>query len=581
MKVNILLCLQLLLFTGICLFFFPVKNSVGQNEPSLEIQPEIREKIEDLIAESRLMLLHRPDSSMMLAKRASELATKFSDSSGMAKAYFLQGENFFIREQLVEARTAYLNSLGMLTYWGNEHMAGEIFLMLGRISLAYESYYSAMTYMMRSLDIAERTENLDLSIETYNWIAISFKLMGSDERFREKTVETLINLAELHYVMKEYEKAEEYYLLSIDELSRHKDSGWIAGVVIMLGDIKFELSEFESAKNYYREALELTGDIDDRKVLMGNYFIAEAYIRLARISVVAENYFEAKDLLKRSLNIAEKNNYNRHTIEATLLLSNVYESIGNQDSAFLLFKYHDHLRDSIYNLLNISEAMSVEMEYNHHKALELKRMTLMQQELEYREKFRFYQFLTVAAILLFVIAILLFVIFRIRQQNRLKEEKIQQILLLIEKEKLAGEVDSKESQLSTSLVYLLKNNNFLINFAEQLKEAINLNKHNNLKEYRDLLKKLNDVLTKESWDEFEVRFNKVHRSFNENLLKDFPDLTPNDLKLCALLRLNMTTKDIETITYQSANAIGVARHRLRAKLGLGRDENLVAFLSKY
>ena len=97
----------------------------------------------------------------------------------------------------------------------------------------------------------------------------------------------------------------------------------------------------------------------------------------------------------------------------------------------------------------------------------------------------------------------------------------------------------------------------------------------------DIIKEMDANMSKESWEEFEFRFNDVHNEFYDNLIKDFPDLTPNELKLCAFLKLNMTSKDIATITYQTNHSITVARHRLRIKLGLERDDNLISFLSKY
>jgi DNA-binding CsgD family transcriptional regulator len=60
--------------------------------------------------------------------------------------------------------------------------------------------------------------------------------------------------------------------------------------------------------------------------------------------------------------------------------------------------------------------------------------------------------------------------------------------------------------------------------------------------------------------------------------RQFPNLTAQDLRLCAFLRLNMTNKEIAAITYQSLESLKTARYRLRKKLGLERDENLVAFL---
>ena len=86
----------------------------------------------------------------------------------------------------------------------------------------------------------------------------------------------------------------------------------------------------------------------------------------------------------------------------------------------------------------------------------------------------------------------------------------------------------------------------------------------------------------EIWEEFEVRFKQVYSTFYEKLRIDFPDLTPSELKLCALLRLNLSTKEICELSGQRPSSLDVARYRLRKKLGLSNSPvNLVTFLSKY
>lgn len=82
-------------------------------------------------------------------------------------------------------------------------------------------------------------------------------------------------------------------------------------------------------------------------------------------------------------------------------------------------------------------------------------------------------------------------------------------------------------------------------------------------------------------NEFSMRFQEVHAGFYEKLLKSYPDLTQNELKLCAFLRLNMSTKDISELTGQQLASIDHARYRLRKKIGLSNSEtNLVTFLSQ-
>ena len=72
----------------------------------------------------------------------------------------------------------------------------------------------------------------------------------------------------------------------------------------------------------------------------------------------------------------------------------------------------------------------------------------------------------------------------------------------------------------------------------------------------------------------------MHVDFYKKLGENYPDLSSNEIRLCAYLKLNLGTKDIAAITYQTTNSIDVARHRLRQKLGLKKEESLVAFLSK-
>ena len=82
------------------------------------------------------------------------------------------------------------------------------------------------------------------------------------------------------------------------------------------------------------------------------------------------------------------------------------------------------------------------------------------------------------------------------------------------------------------------------------------------------------------WEEFEMRFNKVNSEFYQKLAARFPELTLNEKRLCAFLLMNMTTKEISSITGQSTEAIGKARTRLRKKMGItNHDESITAILS--
>ena len=80
------------------------------------------------------------------------------------------------------------------------------------------------------------------------------------------------------------------------------------------------------------------------------------------------------------------------------------------------------------------------------------------------------------------------------------------------------------------------------------------------------------------WSDFETRFENAFDTFYKVMLEKFPNLTPNERKLCALLRSGLSSKDIAILTFQNPQSVDIARYRLRKKLNLVNDENLIDFL---
>jgi len=81
-----------------------------------------------------------------------------------------------------------------------------------------------------------------------------------------------------------------------------------------------------------------------------------------------------------------------------------------------------------------------------------------------------------------------------------------------------------------------------------------------------------------SWKEFEIRFENVYEEFYKALAAKHSDLTPNEKKLCALLRMGLNSKEIAALTFQDAKSVDMARYRLRKKFELPTNENLSDYL---
>jgi DNA-binding CsgD family transcriptional regulator len=167
-----------------------------------------------------------------------------------------------------------------------------------------------------------------------------------------------------------------------------------------------------------------------------------------------------------------------------------------------------------------------------------------------------------------------------RLKINVRHSKSKAINLYIENKRLQEDIDFKNRELATNVMYLLKKNELINYISEKLLKAKVRFKSQNQSIIEEILLDLQSNINSEIWLEFEKRFQAVHKGFYDKLNMDFPKLTDADKKLCALLRLNLSTKEIASISHQNPNSVEVARTRLRKKLDLSnQDISLISFLS--
>jgi DNA-binding CsgD family transcriptional regulator len=150
--------------------------------------------------------------------------------------------------------------------------------------------------------------------------------------------------------------------------------------------------------------------------------------------------------------------------------------------------------------------------------------------------------------------------------------------LHLQNEKLETEVNAKNSKLMFSAVQMAHKNEILTFVKE---EVTNLDTESQQKR-RKLLQMLNQELKSENyWKEFNLYFNQVDSNFNQAMMKKHPELTSNDLRICALIRINLTTKEIASLLNISVRGVEQSRYRLKKRLGLGSEENLVKYITGF
>ncbi|WP_318309098.1 helix-turn-helix and ligand-binding sensor domain-containing protein [Flagellimonas crocea] len=161
-------------------------------------------------------------------------------------------------------------------------------------------------------------------------------------------------------------------------------------------------------------------------------------------------------------------------------------------------------------------------------------------------------------------------------EERMKQEQMERMAKL-EKEELAKEVKLKQNELASTTLNIARKNEMILELKNML--IMNKDKFSNSQRYRSFVKKLNSSIEdNEDWKRFEVNFKELHEDFFERLLKTYPSLTPKDLKLCAYLKMNLSTKEIAPLMGITVRGVEIHRYRLRKKLDMDSSENLSNFL---
>ncbi len=172
---------------------------------------------------------------------------------------------------------------------------------------------------------------------------------------------------------------------------------------------------------------------------------------------------------------------------------------------------------------------------------------------------------------------------QITTMHQLELEQSEKEMIRIRNEKLEAEIEFKNAELASTAMNLVQKKEFLVKFKDELNrlkqpqasglgsiETADINKL-----LRSLAEQLNEG---DEWEQFSLLFNKLHRDYLLTLKKKYPGITAHELKLCAYLRMNLSTKEIAHLMSISVRGVEIGRYRLRKKLEIPAKEDLFQFL---
>ncbi|MFN3556318.1 MAG: tetratricopeptide repeat protein [Bacteroidales bacterium] len=530
-------------------------SSIDSLHIKLETARQDTAKVNILIALAQQYVRSDLSLSLQYVNRAVELAENTKDDKLIARSlielgnvYFLQGffelaAKTFHRYSLIQRK------LGDPLGEANALVSlGAVKLQLTEFEQAKESFYKALELYLQWSEQKGDTLPPRQLVVLYNNLGIAYQNLG--ENFQAIDV---------------YQRG-----ISIARLFKEDQLSNLGNLFNNLGSNYMDMARFDDAYQAISEALRIRMESGDRAGQAASYRMLGLY------------FFKTGDFDK-----------SRDSFYRTLLLAGEVGSTSlrgaSHEYLYKIFKQNNQ-PDSALRYLELFKEYSDRI--NSEETLkELSRMELMAQ-MEERENSRLMQqkrrearftLTTVALGLIMIIMGLLYTLSRNRMQRLGLENKNMQLAaenMQLENEGLEKELELKNKELTTNVMYQIRKNEFINDIAQKLLQYSHQMRRENQQQVLEIVSELERSQHDNAWEEFEVRFHQVHNAFFERLNEINPELSVNERRLCAFLRLNMTTKEIASITGQSLRSIEVARTRLRKKLDLtNSDTGLIEFLT--
>ncbi|MDT0608575.1 tetratricopeptide repeat protein [Croceitalea rosinachiae] len=552
------------------------------------------------------------DKARAYAMEQLNLSKKIGFKMGMANAYFDLGDYYKNRSHIDSASLNYNMALDIFKSEGSLRDEIKLNYALSNIQFEKGEYDKALDISLKNLKKREvLKDSLGLAIE-YNFVGGLYEYKGEGKKAYEyifkalsiydkidkplRKADALNGLGSLEGSYGEYEKSNEYTLQALEIYRAHDDKLYQAVTCNAVGQNYIDLKDYEEAKKYLKESIALSKEVKNSMLEGG------ASRNMGRAYAAEENYEDAIFWMEKAVKIHRETTRPVPVIRSLFYLGKAYnangqyangletfnecmelakvsanspgflfsihreraqsqEGLKNYPHALTEFKEYKRLSDTVFEQNKIKQIEELRTIYDTEKkeqqiVLQDKEITVLEQKAEIS---------SLQKILLGGLLVLsLFGFYGIRQ--KLKRNKL-------EKEKVDAELAFKKKELTTHALNLARKNEVL----ESLKQKAQELKENeeSKKGYQQLIRTINfDLQDDNNWENFSRYFEEVHKDFNSNVKTKYPQVTSNELRLLALLKMNLSSKEIANILNISAEGIKKARYRLRKKLDITTEDSL-------
>lgn len=510
-----------------------------------------------------------PDIAEKLANKSLRIAKKNDDKFNIAKALTVLGNIGWAKGNLDESLIRYFEIKEIAEGIQDTSLLGVVYMNLANI---YDDLYA-----FRNDSIAKNTAM------NYAFKAREIYLTR-DNRVELSKINN--NIGTMYSLRSKYDSAIHFLNKALEVRVILKDSIKLSSTLNNIGLVHKRKKEYPEALSYFYQAETLSKSVNDHNGLV------MTGINIGNILTDQKKYSEAFVAYQSSLTHAKAINSNKW-------ISGIYGQIfgleykrGNYEEAMEYQELYYREREKIIENSKGLEIKSIESKHAlNTKQIELERITSELELTKAKEKNQLIiRNSLIAGILL--IGIFGFILFRNQKQKSEREKQYQiakrgltQLELensKLKEQELEKELEYKNKELTSYTMNFIQKNQILEDLKAMTTNVINVNKNDDISKQ---LRRIKQVIVQnqsqeKDWEDFRLFFESVHKNFFTNLKENHPELTSSDLKLSALIRLNMNLKEAANVFGVEPTSIKTARYRLKKKLNLDQQDDLQGFLMK-
>lgn len=486
--------------------------------------------------------------------QALEIADSLSDDRGKAYANLAIGVGIWGQENYNVAIEHFLLAENIIKEVGDSNDIILIKYEIGKAYLSEAILDLANKNFRMALDYYRSKHNLFMQAMSFKSLGIAHNIDRNYERSIERLDSAIIYFKKLE---NRYELAECY---------------------LYLGICKINLNQSNEANKLFTMALsEFIESEDKRGIVIAEREIGKAFLNVSKLD-------SAEIYLNRALESSKKYQFNEQLITIYYNLYDLELKRENYKAALDYYIKHVESFDKRINQQISYEVHDMKMKYDKEKSDH--EIALLNQDKELKSTY--IVFLSILIILISIGGLIAGILIRNnRKRDRLLQDSKQALMeaeisnAKLKEKELMLELEKKNLELTSYTMNFIQKGTLLNELMEKLSAIDDGGNEKLASSFRELKNTLKIHMNSDKdWEDFKIFFENVHPSFTNTLIQNNPDLSQADIKLATLLKLNLNSKQISDVMGISPDSVKTARHRLRNKLNLNRDQNLTQYLNK-